>query len=271
MHTGNQTEHKLDNAELKPDIMAIENDQDDQEKGVTDCTEMNSAFTSTCIKVEVVEIADNPINIKQENKEIEENEAVNETEEGSFLYIYKDSFITPCGSVKDEPDEINIQEKLDMHREGENDQIIKKRKRKRSKKRKPYEGMYPCSECSQRFDRYRDRQNHYGECHKEFKCTFEGCNKVFKDKSSRKKHSDRHAAPSFQCQFCASMFKRMIELNQHIKNVHTKLSEKKEYTCDVCLKVFYSKHSLDEHSSLHTGEKKFSCPVEGCGKKFRYV
>jgi uncharacterized Zn-finger protein len=104
-----------------------------------------------------------------------------------------------------------------------------------------------------------------------YKCTYEGCEIKFTDKSNRKKHVDSvHLnIRNFHCEFCGHSFKRSNTLKCHIEALHTKDVDKKQYKCDVCEKIFLRKIGLRLHQSLHTNIKSFVCSFEGCGKAFR--
>lgn len=41
------------------------------------------------------------------------------------------------------------------------------------------------------------------------------------------------------------------------------------FKCRYCFKNLSSRQNLKEHTYIHTGEKPYVCPEEGCGKKFR--
>ncbi|ODQ52937.1 hypothetical protein SAICODRAFT_40911, partial [Saitoella complicata NRRL Y-17804] len=42
----------------------------------------------------------------------------------------------------------------------------------------------------------------------------------------------------------------------------------RRYTCLSCHKSFTTSGHLARHNRIHTGEKNFVCPQEGCGAKF---
>lgn len=48
-------------------------------------------------------------------------------------------------------------------------------------------------------------------------------------------------------------------------------STQKKHKCKVCDKRFTRPSSLQTHMYSHTGEKPFSCEVEGCGRHFSVV
>lgn len=48
-------------------------------------------------------------------------------------------------------------------------------------------------------------------------------------------------------------------------------STQKKHKCKVCDKRFTRPSSLQTHMYSHTGEKPFSCEVEGCGRNFSVV
>ncbi|RPB27160.1 hypothetical protein L211DRAFT_779949 [Terfezia boudieri ATCC MYA-4762] len=51
----------------------------------------------------------------------------------------------------------------------------------------------------------------------------------------------------------------------------TTSSTQKKHRCKICDKRFTRPSSLLTHTYSHTGEKPFSCEVEGCGRKFSVV
>ena len=67
---------------------------------------------------------------------------------------------------------------------------------------------------------------------------------------------------AFKCDCCGQRFSTRGNLNQHL-TIHT---GEKPFQCEYCEKKFIQKSSLKMHLKIHTGEKSFQC--EYCEKKF---
>jgi uncharacterized Zn-finger protein len=72
-------------------------------------------------------------------------------------------------------------------------------------------------------------------------------------------------------------FRTQGELNQHLKRYDGRFAtiswrlcrhDPKTHVCDICGKAFAMKGDLENHLRIHTGEKIFSCRIEGCNETF---
>nr|QEP99643.1 transcriptional repressor protein YY1 [Dugesia japonica] len=97
-------------------------------------------------------------------------------------------------------------------------------------------------------------------------CTFNGCSKVFKDKSRMRKHLHTHKTKSHICEVCKKGFVESSKLKRHYL-VH---SGRKPIKCQFegCSKTFSLIHNMKTHLRIHTGERPFHCPYPNCNKSF---
>jgi uncharacterized Zn-finger protein len=42
-----------------------------------------------------------------------------------------------------------------------------------------------------------------------------------------------------------------------------------KFQCDLCGRRCKSNHAFENHRRVHTGEKPFTCLIDGCGKTFK--
>ena len=99
-----------------------------------------------------------------------------------------------------------------------------------------------------------------------FKCSSQGCRKVFEVKKKFLKHLKTHKEKIFPCKFkgCEKVFPDNSKLKRHTL-VHTK---EKNYQCEICKKRFSLDFNLKTHIRTHTGQKPYACDHEGCNKRF---
>lgn len=99
-----------------------------------------------------------------------------------------------------------------------------------------------------------------------FKCN--SCEARFDDKNNLRSHKKSVHGPSDgkkkTCNLCGTVVFNTSALKNHHKRVHEK--SERTFQCDLCLKKFFSKAELTQHSFIHCDEKKFKCDL--CDKKF---
>ena len=131
---------------------------------------------------------------------------------------------------------------------------------KRQEHEDQFSAMQVCPYCGQT---YRQLKEHIRKKHTvpttTFKCTVEGCNKVYVDKNDLSAHYDK-THTSVQCEQCGYTGTKR-NMKRHMITKHTS-NELKPFQCkfDGCGKGFASSKRLREHENVHTGAKPYKCP-----------
>lgn len=154
-----------------------------------------------------------------------------------------------------------------------------------------------CDICSKIFSTNGNLKNHVLAIHENnrpYKCSFNGCNKSYSNKSRLIVHERTHTGiRPFQCKLCFKTFNEKgnlkthmgFHLNQrpfrckqcnktyktnghlkdHIEIHHMKI---KKYKCNVCNCTFGRSSTLKSHMKTHTGERNYKCLIDSCDKIF---
>lgn len=132
-----------------------------------------------------------------------------------------------------------------------------------------------CTTCGKAFKLRYQLKNHEKFVHSDerYKCFQDDCNKYFSTPMSRKKHMETHRETHgnpqegrVKCELCGFSFASKITLQNHHRLTHLNI---RNFKCMVCGQALKSKLALQLHTYKHTGEKPYSCPHEGCERKFR--
>lgn len=129
------------------------------------------------------------------------------------------------------------------------------------------EKPFRCEHCPKAFPTTSQRtvhqQRHLKICH--FQC--EQCKKGFVTKLALDVHMFTHKKKSFPCDHCGKMFDNIWTKKSH-EALHT---QGKNHVCEVCGEKFLRRHTLVQHLKIHQDERGYTCPFEGCGKKFKQL
>ena len=125
-----------------------------------------------------------------------------------------------------------------------------------------------CSYCNKKFSTIQIRNKHIKAVHTEernFKC--EKCEKSFKRPAHLNSHmkSIHEEYRSWKCEECDFSTRREDSLRTH-KERHSAGRERK-FPCPLCVKTFFTKSTLINHTKVHTGDKPHHCQV--CDTSYR--
>ena len=79
-------------------------------------------------------------------------------------------------------------------------------------------------------------------------------------------HGEKSKEPckqTSQCRTCKMIFPSRLDVKRHRNKEHNKRTK---HICPMCGKMMNSRHSLDDHISMHTGDLRFACQI--CGERF---
>ena len=90
------------------------------------------------------------------------------------------------------------------------------------------------------------------------------CSEVFPNSLHMKRHCLREhpLEKNYKCKYCDEAFVTEAEITKH-----RKLHLREKYQCHICKKRLSSTQNLQDHITVHTGEKLFEC--KDCGTYFR--
>ena len=128
---------------------------------------------------------------------------------------------------------------------------------------------FQCDQCPLNFASKNGFEYHVESQHqnKEHPCA--KCDRIFKQKDCLKAHVLKHHEKrlDFKCEFCGSEFPTLMEVNRHIRVLHTN-----NVKCELCDKILNNPTKLLQHKYIHHNEKHLlfrcdECPTSGPKRK----
>lgn len=142
----------------------------------------------------------------------------------------------------------------------------------KEKKKQTGDG-FPCPTCGKIFfEQYRLNRHlstvHAAREHSKFTCTFEGCGKLFPEKSILERHKITHLPPQEACHICGKLFKSKMNLEVHLKRHASK--GQRNFFCDQCPNAYAFHADLLQHVKLKhpltLGRKVETYSCQHCGE-----
>ena len=126
--------------------------------------------------------------------------------------------------------------------------------------------LVPCKMCGVGVIR-KDFHKHEKEVHNsEFKCTVDGCSKVFKSRHSLRDHETVHTGVrAFVCDECGKDFRTKDGLSKHKKH-HKGL---RPHICTYCGKRFTDSGSRKYHEGTHLKQRPTNFKCKFCGRGYK--
>lgn len=92
------------------------------------------------------------------------------------------------------------------------------------------------------------------------------CGFRFEDFIEYEPHKKSHKSKKIAtvCEICG---KKVVNLNQHLKDVH---GDQDKFKCSVCDKKFMARSGLQKHKLVHSDSNNYLCTICGKGTKFGY-
>ena len=127
---------------------------------------------------------------------------------------------------------------------------------------------HDCEFCTEVFFSAADLDSHIKKVHPDEEPICNVCQAQFDTLKSLRKHKrsvHKRKDAKMKCQDCGKVCSSPYAYYLHERAVHKKVEH---YTCDICGKSFTYHNTLKLHKLHHAGERPFKCTVPNCGKSY---
>lgn len=127
--------------------------------------------------------------------------------------------------------------------------------------------------CGKSFRSQTHYRNHIKHVHQreEFEMPCKLCNKILTSSTALKQHirifHTEGGQNNFMCNLCGRRYNSKGDLNTHTRTSH----EEKRFSCDVpgCKRKFATRSNVTDHKKrFHLNQRDFKCPYDECGKPY---